>query len=670
MNFLVASTVLIPIASTYAVLLKRQLAETFFLAVVTVVGVLYCFGLVNVAGCLLYGIYGLTALALGCVIFLIYCLIKNKKLLLEIEIPQGCLLYIVLMAFSSFINFGRIFHVWDEFSHWGTIVKYFYSVDAMGTFDNLKFKNLILTYFPGTSLFQYFFVRFSSQFIEWHSYVGMNVLYFTLFMPFIKDIFKKGKWYKPLVLLIMFLLIPLQRFGFHGGLYTSLYVDAILGAFFGFALLYYFVYKYEESLYGILMVSSAVFMLTFTKDMGLLFSLGTIVIIFIDIILYRRTQMLSFINRKSGLQHKSKAIILMILPLISVLFVKFSWENLLYRANITSSISNIPTLNDINMLFKGQVEPYQKGIVSNIIWAVQRHKIVINNFTVISFCVIFLVIIVIFSILGRDEKVRFGRMVTSSILLVAGMFIYQFVLMVLYVFLFGGFEAVQLASYGRYTSTYLLAMMIFMMFFCIPDQNENKKLNFKILFAKINEGLHLNDFIKNKDISRAIYSLMCIAFCSYLFFNSFGLANTLLPLWLHPNYPYTRLTTIAVNKWRSYFIDTKPYLLSQGDNGLIYFLIKYELCPDSDLANKIREGADYNIAPEAKNMWTSMWTFVVSPEEWEKYVLSNEFELIYVYKSNEQLVNTYGHFFPYGVQDDMLYRVQTNDDHLSLIPVI
>jgi len=662
MNILIASIILTIIASTYAILLKRQLAETFFLAVVTVVGVLYCFGLVNVGGCLLYGIYGLIALALGCVIFLIYCLINNKKLLLEIEIPQGCLLYIVLLAFSLFINIGEIFTYHDEFSHWGTIVKYFYSVDAMGTFDNLKYRLHILTYLPGTSLFQYFFARFSNQFIEWHSYVGMNVLYFSLFMPFIKDIFKKGKWYKPLILLIVFLSLPLQNF-VQQNLYSSLLVDGILGAFFGFALLYYFIYKYEESLYGILMVSSAVFMLTFTKDMGLLFSLGIIGIIFIDIILYRRTQMLFFINKKPGLQHKSKAISLTIFPLISVLFVKFSWENLLQRTNIISL--QTPTLNDIYMLFKGQVAPYQEEIAENFINTIKYQNININ---VISFCVIFLVIIVIFSIFGR-EKIKFGRMVTSSILLVAGMFIYQFVLMIMYVFYFSEYEGVNLASHVRYTSTYLLAMLIFMTFFCIPDQNEDNELNFKILFAKIKRMMTSNDFIKYKYISKSIYLLMCIAFCSYLFFYSitgrYGLANTLYPRRLRPNYLKIRPTTIAVNKWRSYFIDTKTYLLVQGNSSFAVHTIKYELCPDSDFANKMTLG-DYNIAPESMNAWT----FAVSPEEWEKYVLTNEFELIYVYKSNEQLVNTYGHFFPYGVQDDMLYRVQIIDGHMSLIPVI
>jgi len=666
MSILAASIILTIIASTYAVLLKRQLAETFFLAVVTVIAVLYCFGLINIGGCLLYGIYGLIVFTLGCIIFLLYYFVKDRKLLIRTEILQGCLLYTGLLVISLFINSGQVFHNWDEFSHWGTIVKYFYHVDAMGTFDNHKFQLLFPAYFPGTSLFQYFFSRFSSQFIEYCLYVAMNILYFSLFMPFIKDIFKNGKRVKLLILLIMFLLIPMQNFGFYGGFYSSVYVDAILGAFFGFALLYYFVYKYEESSYGILMVSAAVVMLTLTKDMGLLFSLGIIGIIFSDIILYRRTQMLLFVNGKPKLQSKSKAAILIVLPLISTLFVKFSWENLLHRAGI-ASIWRIPTLTDIYMLVTKQAAPYQNGIPQSFFNAMQQQAIV-NNITVISFCVLFLVIIAVFLIFGRI-KVKFGRMVTASILLVAGIFIYQFVLMIIYVFSFSEYEAVRLASYERYTSTYVLAMMFFMMVFYISDQNEYKKTYFEILIGKIKRKNAPDDSGKYKDISKLIYSLMGIVLCSYVYFNtqtgSYGMANTFLARWLHQDQFRTRPTAIAVNRWRSYFIDSKPYLLVQGEDGYNFYRIKSELCPDSDLANK-PWAEDYNIAPEAPDVWT----FAVSPEEWEKYVLSNKFEIIYVYQSNEQLGTTYGHFFPYGVQDDMLYRVQNNDGHLSLIPVI
>jgi len=668
MGIFIASIILTLIASTYAVLLKRKLAETFFLAVITVIGALYCFGLINVGGCLLYGIYGLVILTLGCTVFLIYIFIRKRKILLEAEILQGCLLYVSFLAFFLFVNFGKVFHAWDEFSHWGTIVKYFYSVDAMGTFDNLKFKLMAPAYFPGTSLFQYFFTRFSAQFIEYYTYIAMNVIYFSLFMPFIKDIFKKEKRGKLLLLLVIFLLLPVQNSGFHGGLYNSLYVDAILGALFGFTVLYYFIYKYEESLYGILMVSASIFMLILTKDMGLLFALGAIGIVVVDIILYKRIQIKQIFTQKPNIRSKLKLLSLLALPLISIFFVKLTWANLLLRSRI-NSFWKIPSLQDIYMLFTKQVASYQIEIVKNFIDAMWR-KNVINGITLISFCIIFIVIILLCS----WKKIDFRRILTSALLLVAGVFIYQFVLMIMYVFSFGEDEAVRLASYARYTSSYLLGMMFFMLLFFISDQNEFEKINYRLIFAKIKEEFTSDKITKYKNIVAlgriVICSLMGIVLFLYVAVNSKRISSSLMARQFRPNYFETRPATIAVNKWNSYFKDTNPYLIVQGEVNkmnceLLIGQIDYELCPNFNfqIANL---GQDWAIAPKPYDAGV----FVVSPEEWEKYVLSNEFKLLYVYISDKELETTYGRFFPYGVQNDMVYYVQNDNDKLSLIPVV
>jgi hypothetical protein len=65
-----------------------------------------------------------------------------------------------------------------------------------------------------------------------------------------------------------------------------------------------------------------------------------------------------------------------------------------------------------------------------------------------------------------------------------------------------------------------------------------------------------------------------------------------------------------------------------------------------------------------------IWTLVVTPDEWEQYIISHDVRLIYVLHSDEVLEDIYGRFFYGGVQSDMVYRVQINDGRMILMPVV
>jgi hypothetical protein len=519
MSVFIASLILIIIASAYAVFLKRKLAETIFLSVTTIVVVLYCFGLINIQGCLLYGIYTIVLFAFLCLTFLIYKQIKIKNILKDTEIIQGLLLYLILLSFSLFINFGMVFHHWDEFSHWGIVVKYFYNVDAFATLQNSDFNKIMFPqYFPGVSLFQYFFSRFDSDFIEYYSYVAKNILYFSLFLPLISNLFNKAKWIKSIFFLIIFILIPLQRESF----YSSLYVDEILGAFFGFILVYYFIYKYEKSKYGILMVTASAFMTTITKDIGLLLSLGCIAIIILDILLFRRTQLKSFILQKSFFACKTGKIILISLPLLMVIFLKISWALLLLKSGMKAGgFWRQPSLHDIINLITKQIQPYQKETALNLISAVFHMKLVPFNLSIFWFCGVFLLIVLILTLYYK-RQISLKRTVSSALVFAVGAGIYQIVLMILYVFSFSQYEAVRLASYDRYTFTYMLGMIYFIIIFFFIDNKNYKQIDIKCIinklitsYKKIIIKFSSNSIVMYKDITVGI-KIIFFTLCSIM----------------------------------------------------------------------------------------------------------------------------------------------------------
>ncbi|MCL2087380.1 MAG: hypothetical protein FWH05_07295 [Oscillospiraceae bacterium] len=651
MSILIPNLILIVLGSAYAVLFKRKLAETIFLAVVTVVAVLYCFGLISTPDCLLWGIYFLCGLSLACLAFVIYKFIKDKGAIKEIELLQGCLIYAAILLFALFVNAGRWFSGWDEFSHWGTIVKHFYTIDALGNVPHPNYTLIFPGYLPGTSLFQYFFVRFSVSFKEYYLYIAMNIMYFSMVIPFIKNVFNKDKWLKCLGLLAVFFTFPLLSQAFEHSFYSTLYVDEILGAFFGFALLYYFVYEYNKSQYGIAMVSSAVFMLTVTKDMGLLLALGVIAIIILDVILFRRSQIKDYFNRKTGILYKLKAFVLAISPLFGALFVTLSWPKSRWYT---------PTLNDIYALITGQLEPYQKETRWNFVFDAMWRPIPGIGLNVIHFSLIFIAVVLFLSFF-KQKNINIKRMAVTSLSLVAGLFLYQFVLLAMYVFSFSEFEAVRLASYERYTTTYLLGMLFFSMLFYILRKEKPEKI-----LSKINS----DELIKYKDAFRIIRTAVSAFLLCVLIANcTRGIGGTIAGRVLKPQPFETRPTAIAAEKWRDWFEIYNPYLIAQEENGSSYYIMRYELMPYSKLAN-VR--LDYSISTEPywDDAGDDPWTFIVTPEEWEEHVLSSGYELLYVYKSNEQLETTYSQFFPHGVEEDMCYYVQNNDGNLALVPVV
>jgi hypothetical protein len=575
------------------------------------------------------------------------------------ELQYGCLLYAGAFAFTLLVHYGRTFQGWDEFSHWGFIVKHFHTVDALGTIKHPNYDISFPAYFPGTSLFQYFFSRFSGQFTEWYLYIAMNIMYFSSAMPFVKNLFSKNKWKYQLIVLTVFFLLPMMFSMF----YMELYVDTILGFFFGFSFLNYFLYRYEES-YGTLMIAATLFMLTLTKDMGLLFSLIVLGIIAVDITLFRRSQIKSLFAQQAGLKYKAKKSLLLIFPLLNVLFVKLSWTNLLNRGNV-KSIWYIPTLNDIYRFFTGRLEQYQKEARYSFFFAMFKRKIPDLNVSVVEFVIIFAVVVLVVAFIYR-EKFNFHRMTVSALLLVIGLFGYQFILALMYTFSFGIYEGLRLKSYERYAATYLVGMMLFIMIFYAAGQNERKHIK----LTTLNELASSEKPITYKDIFSFGKTCVSILICAIFFFMILNFAkakifHTILGRITQSESFKPRPTAIAAEKWKPYFEKENPYFIDQGSNGFSYNRMKYELIPYSKLANT---RLDYSIS--TKPYYTDdPWTFIVTPDEWEQHILTCGYKLLYVYKSDEILETTYGQFFPYGVQDDMLYNVQYEDGYLLLLPV-
>jgi len=667
MSFLAAGAILFVIGLAYAVLLKRKLAETMILATVTIVFILYCFGLVNVRGVLLYGIYFITALAVLGLALIIYKQYKEPDTLKNAQLLQGSLLYIGFFIISLYFSYGRFVHFWDEFSLWGTIVKHFYFADALGTTPHPNYEVFIVTYVPGTGLFQYFFSRFSNQFVEHNLFIAFNMLYFCLIMPLVKDLFSRKKWLPQLCLLVILLVLPTMADHFF---YSTIYVDTILGVLFGLSLLYYFVYRYEESLYGILMVTATVSMMVLTKDMGLLLAVGIFGIIIVDMLFFKRKALRLISSQTPGLLNKSGKLLLLLLPLLCTVFFRVSWANLTAFLD-DKSVESAVTAGYLGNLLSGQLEPYQQYTMSRFINATIYSNVANFKMSVVVFSLLFVMVtfLLAFLLKKRSENLR---IMTSSLILTIGLYCYHVVTLLVMFFIFSEWESVRLAGYDRYTSTYMLGMLMFLLVFPATDNDIKKKFSFKklvrILFP--DGPLKVKDYLSG---AREIAVTVLVAgLALYVFIASLHPARVafLVPFADTPLYT-ERGTADSAEKWLPYLSEDRALLIDQGSTGLALWIMRYELMPYVGLANNSglgNHGKDWSINTEFYHD-DDQWTFVITPEDWEQYVLSRDIKLVYVFNSDDVLENVYGMFFPDGVQSDMVYRVQNDNGKMLLIPV-
>lgn len=244
---------------------RRRFEEMLPLWCITIVLAMFLFG---ITGLLKAGAYFILPLALAA---FIAGALRLKKMgagdfrsrFLSPGFWLFALLYVALILF----NRGRLLLAWDDFSHWGDVVKVMTTMDVMSTspLSNSLFKE----YPPALALFQYLLQKLillcGGEFTEWPLFFSYQLLFLSLAFPFLRKLDFK-KFYSYIVVLFL-LLSPLP---FYRDMPSQLVVDPFLGMAFGCALGHLFLNR--ASRYGRCAVLMYVALLVLVKSSGLLFA--------------------------------------------------------------------------------------------------------------------------------------------------------------------------------------------------------------------------------------------------------------------------------------------------------------------------------------------------------------------------------------------------------------
>lgn len=582
-----------------AALLDVRAHRTFPLAACGVTGVLYVFSLF---GLLRAGFFAVYALAAGAGVLLAVRAYRRR-------LPQGTggalLLWALFLGVSIYENLDNAFIGWDEFSHWGLAVKSMTLLDALHTSPAsiATFKD----YPPAATLFEYFFTRSAPAFREDAALIAMNLLCLVLFMPAFALVHGRSRAGQGLLIALIALLLPTV---FYPDFYHQIYVDAPLGLLMGAALLTHFA---DGSLCGRLTTAALLGMLTLTKSSGAGLAAIALLVMAADAALFQR-------GRRRQV----------VCTALIVLACTLSWRTHVALAGVGDSWS----AGSLSL----SLSEAQRDVVLVFLRSLAEFHLAEYWIPLTAAMALVLFFAAGWRLCSRGETLGRARGYTAYALMGVGAGIYALTLLLLYLFAYSPYEAQNLASFGRYLSTYALAMLA------------------------VAAGHAVLTGLRAGTAKYAVAVLLAICALSDVGTTAYGAATA--PIGSRENAAWRQKYTAARAVLPLLKEDERLYILSPVAGEIDWWITRYELL----LPSKSISPANVTSVGIAPYVEGDIWTRVVDPDAWAQEV-AGEYAYVYLCYYLDAFERDFGRFFPQGMLEQTLYRVAEADGTLALLPV-
>ena len=417
-SYIVPLVFILSVAYLYKNIFKKDIENTIPLVFLTIPLILYI-------SVILFNTFKI-GLIISIIISIIgmYYMLKNKCF--KETISKTIIFYLAIYTFLFIYNLNRKFSMWDEWSHWGEMVKEMLRLDNLYS---IKESTLMVhkDYPPLIPIYELFMVKLTGVFKESLLINSIHLFEISLLFPFINKIKSKVKYIIPLIILLIINLVD------HHHVMNTLYPDYLVSILVVYLL--EFILVEEESAYkqGIVLLGSIFLILT--KEIS---------IIFYPLII--GTYFIKNIKKKTNYKEQLLNIFIFILIPLTVYFSYQQYKNNLdvdkqFNTHLLSAITKVK-------------EPYQKVASNNYQVALTKQNIT-NSYLPLSTFLIGIVLLVI-SLKGKNKNIL------NISLFILEFFIYILLLYLLYVYQFGNVEGPSLASFDRYQITFLLIPILYL----------------------------------------------------------------------------------------------------------------------------------------------------------------------------------------------------------------
>ena len=538
--FLIA--MLLCISITIGLIFSKNITFTFFPTIMLISLTVYlfgCLGLLNV-GCIVLIIISFVSLIFNIVN------IKKIKEIFSVEL----FLYLIILFLLSIVFFSKAhFTMWDEFTHWGSVLKNMFYFKSLPTD---SFTSVANAYPPIISVFEYILLFISKKYNEGLIYIALFILTSSVFVESFANISIKKNKCKFIITSILLIVFP-NIFAATSA-FSSIYVDTIISLFFAYSLLK--IVNDEPDLFSIISSSLCLSFLFLTKDVGLVFGIVIYFSIFLNFI-KRRNKYSKLLVKKSFI----RKIGLLVLILLPIMF------RIIWFVYITNNIRVLNTYDMINFSYPD----YGLTVISTFLSTFFTNGL--STTSGLIFMPTFYWIILSCFLLYYSNKKECLELISNIFVLTIGYLLFY---LISYLFLFNESEALSMASVGRYLSTLALSV------FAIP----------------VYGGLVAFNNSKSCDNNHFIIVLAIVAFS----IGYFPYVGKVFDLFSESQNNYSQYDTIL--KYKDVLNDNnKVYYLSIDSTGLDYYIVQYLVTPymlqndKYDLYNCSNERpcADFNV---------------------------------------------------------------------------
>ena len=424
---------------SWALLLKKNFNEC--LAPAILFHSLVCIILAMIFTDLRVGLFLVIIIYLSILIYFLFVKNEIKNYLVLNRLKSGLVIFILFYVILSILSINKQFKHWDEFSHWGMMIKESFRIDKLHYLSDITFFHK--DYISSTTMFMYILIKIAGRYSEAYANAAITILMYSMIMPLYSLVWNNKEKKDDIISFLMLAISWLIPIFVYSGNYFTFYRGIIPDYAMGVGLFYciYLCFNIDEK------VSYDIFIFTIALVYFVLMKMTAIAYVPIVFMLY-------FAYR---LQIKNK-IVLFIPFLTSVamfivlnkyisLFVNFSSIQS-YNSISLNDIINVITFNENGISYiKKLFDVYCNGLLGI--------NVLINGSYLVS--MIITVGFVLFSSFLKKEY--FNRIV----LLAIWMFLAYIYNAILYFFLyatrFSETEAMQLAGYTRYMGTFVAAMV-------------------------------------------------------------------------------------------------------------------------------------------------------------------------------------------------------------------
>lgn len=600
----------------------------------SIVAVLYLFGM---AGCLAAGVNIVLIIIIILYITAILYAIKihmDFKILLKKIFTPAVIIFTVVFAFLQVLNAGMVLHNWDEFSHWGDVVKAMSYIDDFAT--NARSHSTFRSYPPGMALLQYFFqklhmkLEYHRTFSEWRLYAVYQIFALSMIFPFMEK--EKQRKTEKIAVLVSSCILPLI---FYQDFYSMVYIDPFVSILSGTAMAMVLFHDCNDRIYDISIFLLCV-NLVLSKDIGFYFAVIVSILYSVDKIvrlISERKESIE-IKRTKNFVGGGKYLYLLI-PFILTIFTKFSWDWKIRISGIEASFSSkIQVLEYFKIFFLHGDSTYKQEVVDKAKDAFFEYTVQLGGYSISYFSLLILSILVLLLIAVRLyrtaeilSRLRRGIIV---IIPVMSVILYAFFIGAIYAFRFSEYEASNLASYTRYMNIAFYALWIIILIGI-----------FHITFSK-----------KNGNILSVSIVCICLIIAPMGNIENWFSRDTLRAA-QNIRLKYTSLSDEILKQCDG---NDKIYFLSRGNNGFDYWVTRFNARPNS--VEVPFGGWSLGGAVNSEDIW--YWD--VSASEWMSALIEGNYDYVAIYQLGDDFAENYGSCFEKisDLQDNSLFLLNRN----------